>query len=76
MPLTCTPQALSNEAACFESQLSEAQRSAIQTYLLATISGGSTDPQTLLAAAAQFQNLSGQQLAQISAYLLCAIVNK
>lgn len=63
-------------AACFEAQLSEAQRGAIQTYLLAIIAGGSTDPQTLLTAASAFQNLSGVQLAQINAYLLCAIVNK
>jgi hypothetical protein len=76
MPLSCTPSDLAAEATCFECQLSDAQRAAIQTYLLAVIAGGSTDPQTLLTAASQFQNLSGVQLAQIQAYLLCAIVNK
>ena len=76
MAISCTPSDLSAEASCFECQLSEVQRSAINTYLLALLAGGSTDPQTLLNSATAFQNLSPLQLAQIQAYLLCAIVNK
>ena len=76
MPVTCTPQSLSDASACFEMQLTDAGRTAIQTYLLAVLAGGSTDPQALLTAATQFGNLSVPQLLQIQAYLLCQIVNK
>ena len=80
MPTSCTPQDLSDQASCFECQLSEAQRSAINTYLLAEVlavmaPGSPTDPQTLLNLAAQYQNFSPAQLLQIQVYLLCTLMN-
>jgi hypothetical protein len=48
---------------------------AIQTYLLAVIAGGSTDPGVLAAQAKAFQGLNGRQL-EVQSFLLCQIVNK
>jgi hypothetical protein len=76
MPISCSPSDLAAESSCFECGLSEANRSAIRTRLLAVMAGGSTDPQALLTEASAFQNLTLTQLAQIQAYLLCALVNK
>ena len=56
--------------------MTEAQRSAVQTYLLAVIAGGSLDPETLLASAKCFIPLSEEQRESIKAFLLCEIVNK
>jgi hypothetical protein len=80
MPISCTPQDLSDAAACFECQLSEVQRSAINTYLLTTLMAMinptvPTDPQSLLESAAQFQSLTGAQQLQIQTYLLCQLVS-
>ena len=72
--MTCTAQSLTNAAKSFES-LSERESLAVQTYLLAVIAGGSTDPATLLASAKCFC-LDRKKLMQIQDYLLCQIVNK
>jgi hypothetical protein len=63
-------------AACFDAALTETQRSAVQTYLLAVIAGGSLDPETLLASAKCFVPMTQEQRESIQAFLLCAIVNK
>jgi hypothetical protein len=74
MALTCTPQALSDATSCF-SCLNPIQHLQIQTYLLASIAGVSTDPNTLQRLANGFQGLNPVQLQQIQVYLLCAIAN-
>jgi len=71
--VTCTANSLATAAKQFES-LSEAQSVAVQTYLLAVIAGGSTNPATLLAAAKCFC-LGERELMQIQDYLLCTIAN-
>lgn len=48
----------------------------IDTYLLAVIAGGSTDPETLALAAKNYQGIPPGMLRRIQAYLLCQIVNK
>jgi len=64
------------EAKCFSNCLSEQEREAIKTLLLARIAGGSTDPQTLLAAAKCFLNCIPYGFFKpIQTYLLCQIVN-
>ena len=74
MPLSCTPQELSEAAAGFQS-LSPQQLIAIQTYLLAVKVGGYTDPQTLLDDAKCFLScLTVPQLKAIQARLLCQLV--
>lgn len=63
-------------AGCFACAMTEEQRSAVQTYLLAVIAGGSLDPETLLASAKCFVPMTNAQRESIQAFLLCAIVNK
>jgi hypothetical protein len=64
------------EARCFSNCLSEQEREAIKTLLLARIAGGSTDPQTLLASAKCFLTCVPYGFYKaIQAYLLCQIVN-
>jgi hypothetical protein len=72
---SCAPNDLAAAVACF--CLSDKQQLAVQTYLLATIAGGSMSPSVLNAAAvaAGFGNLPEKQSLQIQAYLLCAILN-
>lgn len=73
MPVSCTAADLAEAAKCFTC-LSPADHAAIQTYLLATIAGGSTDPATLLAAAKCFTCVPDSELKRIQVYLLCAIL--
>lgn len=49
----------------------------IQTYLLAQLAGGSTDPSTLAneARCISCMNFSSKQLLEIQIYLLCQIAN-
>jgi hypothetical protein len=74
MPISCTPEDLAAAAKCF-SCLDTQSMLAIQTYLLAVIAGGSTDPGVLAAQAKAFQGLNGRQL-EVQSFLLCQIVNK
>ena len=74
MAISCTPSDLAVAAKCF--CLPSGTQQAINTYLLAVIAGGSTDPATLAIAAKNFQGIPPQILIQIQAYLLCQIVNK
>lgn len=76
MATNCDPQSLIMEAKCFSNCLSEQEREAIKTLLLARIAGGSTDPQTLLTAARCFLSCVPHGFYKaIQAYLLCQIVN-
>ena len=73
MPVECTADALATAAKCFTC-LSPADQAAVQTYLLAVIAGGSTDPATLLASAKCFTCVPDSELKRIQVYLLCAIL--
>lgn len=75
MPVSCAPADLAAAAKCFQCLPSE-QKQWIDTYLLAVIAGGSTDPNTLAIAAKGFQGIPPGMLRRIQAYLLCQIVNK
>ncbi len=75
MPITCTPASLAAAAKCFQCLPSE-QKQWIDTYLLAVIAGGSTNPNVLAIAAKGFQGIPDGTLPKIQAYLLCQIVNK
>lgn len=80
MAITCNPQDLADASVCFETQLSESQRSAINTYLLAQmvelfIPDNPTDPQTLLNLSCEFRCLTPAQLLQIQVYLLCDLMS-
>jgi len=75
MPVTCTAAALAEAAKCFQC-LQPEQKQWIDTYLLAVIAGGSTDPAVLARSAATFKGVSDGMLLRIQAYLLCQIVNK
>lgn len=68
--MTCDAQSLETAAAGFE-RLSDHDLLVVQTYLLAQIAGGSTDPRTLLASAVKFEACSEQDLMAIQTYLLC-----
>ena len=75
MPISCVPEDLANAAKCFQCLPTE-QKQWIDTYLLAVIAGGSTNPEALALAAAKFQGIPPGMLRRIQAYLLCQIVNK
>jgi hypothetical protein len=75
MAISCTPADLAEAAKCFQCLPSE-QKQWIDTYLLAVIAGGSTDPNTLALAAKDYQGVSSELLQRIQVYLLCQIVNK
>ncbi len=75
MAISCTPADLAAAAKCFQCLPSE-QKQWIDTYLLAVIAGGSTDPNTLANAAKCFQCIPEGALPRVMAYLLCQIVNK
>lgn len=75
MPAPTTPAELMTLAKCWLASATPEQRSAIQTYLLAVIAGGSTDPATLLAQAKCFVGLPDKTQQAIQTYLLCQIVN-
>ncbi len=74
MAISCEPEDLAAAAKCYCMDLKMQQ--AIIVYLLAQIAGGSTEPNALAEEASQFQALSDKSLSQVTAYLLCAIVNK
>jgi len=71
--MDCDVQSLSTAAKCFEC-LSQGQKEAINTYLLAVRAGGSTDPNVLLEQAKCFTCLNVLELKQIQAYLLCSLL--
>lgn len=75
MAVSCTPEDLAAAAKCYTNCLSTETMLAVQTYLLAVIAGGSTDPAVLVQEAKAFQALRGRQL-EVQSYLLCQIVNK
>lgn len=75
MAETCLPKDLVAESVCFEC-LSSKEQLTVQTYLLAVIAGGSTNPKTLLSSANYLMELSEKELLAVQAYLLCQIVNK
>jgi len=62
-------------AKCFLCGPNEEQRQAIQTYLLAVMAGGSTDPFVLLSDAKCFLCLSREQQVAVQSYLLCQVAN-
>jgi hypothetical protein len=74
MAINCDPNALiaASTAAkfCCPSPVTLIE---IQTYLLAVIAGGSTDPNTLASQAKGFQTLSHETLLQVQTFLLCQI---
>lgn len=74
MPISCTANDLETGAASLGGT-SERDLLAMQTYLLAVMAGVSLDPDVLLANAKDFQECSAEDLAAISAYLLCQIAN-
>jgi hypothetical protein len=73
MPISCEPSDLAEAAKCF--CLSDHTQTAVQTYLLAVIAGGSLDPNVLQEDAKAFRGLSTEKLLDIQAYLLCQIAN-
>lgn len=74
MAISCTPADLAAAAKCFQCLPSE-QKQWIDTYLLAVIAKGSTDPNTLALAAKCFQCIPPGMLRRIQAYLLCQIAS-
>lgn len=70
--MACDPKTLAADAAPF-AVYSEGEHMAVQTYLLAVLAGGSTDPATLVAAAKGFAALDAATLQQVQASLLCSI---
>lgn len=66
------PVDLATAATCF-SCLTQEQREAVKTYLLAVIAGGSLDPAVLSEAARCFVCIPNQKAMQN--YLLCQILN-
>jgi hypothetical protein len=76
MAVSCDPNTLLQQSACFNSCIPHGSQLAVQTYLLAVIAGGSQDPNALLQAAKAFQSLGEKSLLEVQAYLLCQILNK
>ncbi len=72
--INCTPDNLADLSRCFLC-MTEQQREAAKTYLLAVIVGGSTDPTVLMEESKCFQCLSVAQLRKLQPYLLCIISN-
>lgn len=72
--ISCTPADLAAAAKCFQCLPSE-QKQWIDTYLLAVIAKGSTDPNTLALAAKCFQCIPPGMLRRVQAYLLCQIAS-
>lgn len=75
MAISCAASDLEVAAKAFMA-LSRSDQWAVQTYLLASINGGSMSPQVLLAAAQAFQVLNPPEQMAVQNYLLCQIVNK
>ena len=73
MAVNCDPSTLANDARCWAKCLS-GMEPAVQTYLLAVIAGGSTDPKELLRLASSWTVTWGTEEA-IKTYLLCQIAN-
>lgn len=74
MAIVCQPNDLADLSKCFLC-LTEVQREAVKTYLLAVLAGGSTDPATLMESAKCFQCLTPKQLKMLQPYLMCLIAN-
>lgn len=75
MAVNCSdPKALLASAACF-CAYRQKEHLMVQTYLLATLVGGSTDPKTLLFNAKEWRGVSEKDLQVVIAYLLCANLN-
>lgn len=72
--MSCVPNDLAEASKAFQG-LDAVQRQAADTYLLAVIAGGSTDPAVLVEESKSFTGLSTQQTQVIQAYLLCQIAN-
>ena len=70
MSVSCNPQTLATQAKAFAG-LEPMQREAVQTYLLALIAGGSTDPKVLAKAAAIYDGIPFGLLKRVQTYLLC-----
>ena len=70
-----TPEELNEAAKCFNC-LQEDHKEAVKLYLLASINGGSMDPQTLLAAACQagFTCVQPDHVKAMENYLLAQIL--
>lgn len=74
MAISCTPADLAAAAKNFQGLPSE-QKQWIDTYLLAVIAGGSTDPNTLALAAKCYQCIPPGMIRRVQAYLLCQIAS-
>lgn len=77
MAIDCSTDAVMDAAKCFDKCIPPGMQAAVQTYLLAVIAGGSTDPAVLMDQAKCFDKCipKGMHLA-IQDMLLCNIVNK
>lgn len=72
--MAADPVALNEAARCLYC-LEPGELAYVNTYLLATIAGGSTDPQVLLEASRCLECLTPGQLRQVQVYLLNEIAN-
>lgn len=78
MAIDCDdPNALMKDAACFNSCVPAGMQGPVELFLLATIAGGSMDPDVLAqqATAAGFTKIPPGYIDSIKALLLCNIVN-
>jgi hypothetical protein len=75
--ISCDPNALMQAATCYNDCIPPGMQAAVQTYLIAVMNGGTTDPKVLLAEAiaAGFDKLQGTN-AIVDTYLLCSLANK
>lgn len=71
--MACDPNTLAEDAKCM--CLSAEQHMQVQTFLLATLAGGSLDPNILAAQAAQLQGIDPGMLMSIKTMLICQFLN-
>lgn len=70
----CSPAALVESSKCVSAGMSDHQLLASIAYQLAVASGGSTDPEDLVAESKCFTHLGDRQLLAIIALLQCELV--
>lgn len=71
--MACEPNTLAEDAKCL--CLSVEQHMQVQTFLLATLAGGSLDPNVLAAQAAHLQSINPGMLMSIKTLLLCQFLS-
>lgn len=72
---SCAPADLVEAAKCFICDIEPGDLEAVKVYLLATIAGGSMDPQVLVSASKCYDCLTPGELKNVELYLLCSIAN-